>query len=339
MGGLWTSIVNQFQVVVSVSRCVWCVCWYSRDFSSSPTSFLPDLTTSAENIQQHTLTDYKTKQSQPLSTLCLSGCRSSALLPGRSWTPGETPRWKWTFEQRKVPVCKNQHHVCALWLLITHSITQPSFHLGPHQSALHGRSGLVHRETCTLVNTRLQLLPSLSAFRSNWASMVHSGKQTVLMLLNKNQAQAGLHTCRKESKLNSWAIVRLSEAPFKQTNCSFSSSVHDLIVCLTLRSVQGRGAQRGVHGDLRSSGAPRWRQEPLQGQRSGRPCSHAWLTQNDSEISKHRNKQTFNCSTTVSLSPAPPCTLLLWVSFTISCLLQVFWRPSGTSTTLWLQPS
>lgn len=37
---------------------------------------------------------------------------------------------------------------------------------------------------------------------------------------------------------------------------------------LTSRSVQGRGAQRSVHRDLRGPGAPRWRQEPLQGQRS-----------------------------------------------------------------------
>lgn len=46
------------------------------------------------------------------SSPCLSGCRSSASLPGRSWTPGETPPWKWTFAQRKVtaamPVCKYQ---------------------------------------------------------------------------------------------------------------------------------------------------------------------------------------------------------------------------------------
>lgn len=39
-------------------------------------------------------------------------------------------------------------------------------------------------------------------------------------------------------------------------------------VSLTSRSVQGRGAQRSVHRDLRGPGAPRWRQEPLQGQRS-----------------------------------------------------------------------
>ena len=65
--------------------------------------------------------------------LSFTGCQLWASLRGRSWTPEETPLWRWTCAQRKVislmPVCKAEHHTTQRELRLAKSYDK--FYRGP----------------------------------------------------------------------------------------------------------------------------------------------------------------------------------------------------------------